>query len=186
MAVLGALAYDRIATTQTAFGPSGPGLNCKVSATTEHLGGCGGNLAIHLSGLGHPPLLLSITGSDDARYQTALRAKLVDLAGVLRDTHGSCATAYILSDPDHQQFTAFHSGPDVAVTVWDEHLAAMTAQLESCRLLLCAPFPPDLMLGTMAFIHQHNPSALVVWCLGNLPTRWMPPCSPHAQNMPIG
>ena len=166
VAVLGALAYDRIATTQTAFGPGGPGLNCKVSATTEHLGGCGGNLAFHLSGLGHPPLLLSITGSDDARYQTALRAKLVDLAGVLRDTRGSCATAYILSDPDHQQFTAFHSGPDVAVTVWDEHLAAMTAQLASCRLLLCAPFPPDLMLGTMAFIHQHNPSALVVWCPG--------------------
>ena len=105
VAVLGALAYDRIATTQTAFGPGGPGLNCKVSATTEHLGGCGGNLAFHLSGLGHPPLLLSITGSDDARYQTALRAKLVDLTGVLRDTRARCATAYILSDPNHQQFT---------------------------------------------------------------------------------
>ena len=114
VAVLGALAYDRIATTQTAFGPAGPGLNYKVSAPNEHLGGCGGNLAFHLSGLGHPPLLLSVTGSDDARYQTALRAKLVDLTGVLRDTRARCATAYILSDPNDQQFTAFHSGPDVA------------------------------------------------------------------------
>ena len=78
-----------------------------------------------------PTTVIEHYGSDDTRYQTALRAKLVDLAGVLRDTRGVCATAYILSDPDHQQFTAFHSGPDVAVTAWDEHLAAMTAQLVS-------------------------------------------------------
>jgi sugar/nucleoside kinase (ribokinase family) len=60
----------------------------------------------------------------------------------------------------------------------------MTAQLESCRLLLCAPFPPDLMLGTMAFIHQHNPSALVVWCPGQftdqMDTAMLTACAKYA------
>ena len=166
VAVLGALAYDRIATTQTPFGPDGPGLNCKVSATTEHMGGCGGNLAYHLGGLQQSTLLLSVSGSDDIRYQAALRSYGADLCGLYKDTNASCATAYILTDPQGQQFTAFHSGPEVAPAVWVQHLESIGSKLTDCRLLLCAPFPPELMRGTMAFMHEHNPSALVVWAPG--------------------
>ena len=166
VAVLGALAYDRIATTQTPFEPNGPGLNCKVSATTEHLGGCGGNLAYHLSGLQQSTLLISASGSDDIRYQAALQSYGADLCGLYRDTNASCATAYIITDPQGQQFTAFHSGPEVTPAVWVQHLESVGSKLIDCKLLLCAPFPPELMLGTMAFMREHNPSALVVWAPG--------------------
>ena len=166
VAVLGALAYDRIATTQTAFGPGGPGLNCKVSATTEHLGGCGGNLVYHLDGMQKSTLLLGVSGHDDARYQAALRVSAVDLSGLYRDTSANCATAYILTDPQGQQFTAFHSGPEIKHDVWVQHLESVESKLTDCRLLLCAPFPPELMLGTMALMHEHNPTALIVWCPG--------------------
>jgi sugar/nucleoside kinase (ribokinase family) len=166
VAVLGALAYDRIATSRTAFGPDGPNLNCKVSATTEHLGGCGGNLVYHLDGMQKSTLLLSISGHDDARYQAALRASAVDLSGLYRDTGASCATAYIITDPQGQQFTAFHSGPEILPTAWTQHLESIKSRLIDYALLLCAPFPAELTLSTMAFMHRHNPTALIVWCPG--------------------
>lgn len=58
IAILGALAYDRIATTKRPFGASGPGLNSKVSASSEHFGGCGGNIVYHLAQLQQPALLV--------------------------------------------------------------------------------------------------------------------------------
>lgn len=166
IAVLGALAYDHITTTQTPFGGSGPGLNCKVSGTTEHLGGCGGNLVHHLAALQHSPLLLSVSGIDHARYQTALGMQNLDLAGIYHDRNAHCASAYIISDPNGQQFTAFHSGPEVLPATWVRHLGSIKSKLAHCRLMLCAPFPPELMLHTMNFVHEHNPTALVIWCPG--------------------
>ena len=72
LAVLGALAYDRIATTQRPFGQAGPGLNSKVSKSSEHFGGCGGNVVYQLAQLNQPSLLLSISGYDDAPYRELL------------------------------------------------------------------------------------------------------------------
>ena len=184
VAVLGALAYDRIATTQTAFSHGGPGLNCKVSATTEHLGGCGGNLVYHLDGMRKSTLLLGVSGHDDARYQAALSASAVDLSGLYRDTIASCATAYILTDPQGQQFTAFHSGPEVLPAAWIQHLESIKSRLTDLPLLLCAPFPAELTLGTMAFMHRHNPTALIVWCPGQftdqMNARMLNACSAYA------
>jgi sugar/nucleoside kinase (ribokinase family) len=111
-------------------------------------------------------LLLSISGHDDARYQAALRASAVDLSGLYRDTGASCATAYIITDPQGQQFTAFHSGPEILPTAWTQHLESIKSRLIDYALLLCAPFPAELTLSTMAFMHRHNPTALIVWCPG--------------------
>ena len=166
IAVLGALAYDRIATTQRPFGPAGPGLNSKVSKSSEHFGGCGGNVVYQLAQLNQPSLLLSISGYDDAPYRELLATQPLIDHGIYRDTSAPCANAFILSDPRGTQFTAFQSGPTVTDQAWTKHLTALQSQLADCSMLLCAPFPPELMRATMAFTHKHNPRTLVIWCPG--------------------
>lgn len=166
IAILGALAYDRIATTKRPFGASGPGLNSKVSASSEHFGGCGGNIVYHLAQLQQPALLLSVSGNDDQPYRAQLAAHRADLSGVYRDSHAPCANAFILSDPNGRQFTAFQPGPQIDVATWREHLEGLQTKLSRCPLLLCAPFPPELMRATMAFTCEYAPQALVIWCPG--------------------
>ena len=166
IAVLGALAYDRIATTQRPFGPTGPGLNSKVSESSEHFGGCGGNVVYQLAQLEQASLLLSISGHDDTPYRELLATQPSIDHGIYHDSFAPCANAFILSDPNGTQFTAFESGPAVTEQVWNQHLEQLALQLAECSLLLCAPFPPELMCATMAFIHQYNPRTLVIWCPG--------------------
>ena len=166
IAVLGALAYDRIATTERPFGASGPGLNSKVSQSYERFGGCGGNIVHHLAQLQQQTLLLSISGMDDSPYRALITARGPELCGIYRDAEHPCANAFILSDPNGNQFTAFQPGPQVTQQSWNNHLETMHAELAECALLLCAPFAPDLMLATMAFTQKCNPNTLVIWCPG--------------------
>jgi len=73
-------------------------------------GGCAGNVAYHLRGLGADPILLGAVGRDFDGY-----AEWLDRHGIRRDRirvleDEYTAQAFITTDLDDNQITAFHSG----------------------------------------------------------------------------
>lgn len=162
IAVMGALAYDQIATTDTVFGPGGPGLNCKVTAQQEYFGGCAGNIAYGL-GLQHiPSIVVSSAGGEDfRRYAQHLN---LDLGGILLVSGAQCARANIITDPNGRQFTAFAPGPSIDPDNWQVHLS--NQPLESVAVFVCAPFPAELMTLALTESRRRNPDILNVWVPG--------------------
>lgn len=73
-------------------------------------GGCAGNIAYNLRGLGSDPILLGTVGSDFGAY-----AEWLDRHGIRRDRvrvleDAYTAQAFITTDLDDNQIVAFHSG----------------------------------------------------------------------------
>ncbi|XOV81937.1 MAG: carbohydrate kinase family protein [bacterium] len=174
IAVVGALAYDQIATTSASLSGSRaaagahplPLLNCKVDTLTEAFGGCGGNIAYNLAHNGNcTPLLISVTGSaDDQKYTAHLDAYGISPAGLLRLENTLCARAIIITDRDGHQFTAFYPGKVPSKDVWLAHLRQLP--LHRCPVFVQAPYPPELMIASLRFAAtlDHNP--LKVCCPG--------------------
>jgi adenosine kinase len=176
IAVIGALAYDQIATTPASLTGSdrqsgtaaqtGTLLNCKIDTLTEAFGGCGGNIAYNLAHNGSTrPLLLSVTGTaDDQKYVEHLQALNISSAGLLRVDTAYCARAIIITDCDGHQFTAFFPGDVPSVERWCEHLRSLP--LSECPVLVQAPYPPDLMIASLEFAAQLPNKPLKICCPG--------------------
>jgi adenosine kinase len=81
-----------------------------VPTLRKSFGGCGANIAYHLRQLGDDPILLGTAGQDFAQY-----AAWLDRHGVRRDhvrelEDAWTAQAFITTDLDDNQITAFHPG----------------------------------------------------------------------------
>lgn len=76
----------------------------------REFGGCAGNIAYNLKLLGGTPLIMATLGEDSAPYQH--RLKQLDLSTQhVREIAGSfTAQAFITTDLDDNQITAFHPG----------------------------------------------------------------------------
>lgn len=170
--VVGAMSYDQIAQTEQPFLQNGPALNCKLINLTRHFGGCGGNIAFGITQLGPPPLLLSALGQiDAAAYQQHCAEHGIDQTGVLMFDEAHCARAMVFSDPLEQQFTAFFPGPVPVIADWQKHLASVQQDLQTARVMLCAPYPEALMRESLRTLRQMNPQALRLWCPGQYADR---------------
>jgi adenosine kinase len=76
----------------------------------REFGGCAGNIAYNLKLLGGEPLIMATVGDDSAPYMHRLKQLGLDAAHV-RDVPGSfTAQAFITTDLDDNQITAFHPG----------------------------------------------------------------------------
>ncbi len=76
----------------------------------REFGGCAGNIAYNLKLLGGQPLIMATIGDDSAPYMHRLKQLGLD-AGHVRDVPGSfTAQAFITTDLDDNQITAFHPG----------------------------------------------------------------------------
>lgn len=76
----------------------------------RNFGGCAGNIAYTLKKLGGEPLPVATVGADFEDYASHLDALDIDLRYVRRlDDHWT-AQAYITTDVDDNQITAFHPG----------------------------------------------------------------------------
>ncbi|MEE4297727.1 MAG: carbohydrate kinase family protein [Wenzhouxiangella sp.] len=73
-------------------------------------GGCAGNIAYTLKKMGAEPLPLATVGSDFDDYERHFNHLDIDLAHVLRLDDFWTAQAYITTDVDDNQITAFHPG----------------------------------------------------------------------------
>ena len=76
----------------------------------REFGGCAGNIAYNLKLLGGEPLIMATIGDDSAPYLHRLKQLGLDARHV-RDVPGSfTAQAFITTDLDDNQITAFHPG----------------------------------------------------------------------------
>ena len=76
----------------------------------REFGGCAGNIAYNLKLLGGEPLMMATIGDDSAPYLHRLKQLGLD-AGHVREVAGTfTAQAFITTDLDDNQITAFHPG----------------------------------------------------------------------------
>ena len=81
-----------------------------VSRMRLDFGGCAGNIAYNLKLLGAHPRICAGVGQDGQRYYTHLHAHDIDTSGLALYEETYTAQAYITTDQDNNQITAFHPG----------------------------------------------------------------------------
>ena len=76
----------------------------------REFGGCAGNIAYSLKLLGGEPLIMATIGDDSAPYLHRLRQLGLDASHVTHVPDSFTAQAFITTDLDDNQITAFHPG----------------------------------------------------------------------------
>ena len=88
--------------------------NCSVSFQISDMrrewGGCAGNIAYNLRALGGDPVVMGTLGTDGGSYRERLRALGIAIDGVRVIDDAYTAQAFIITDHDDNQITAFHPG----------------------------------------------------------------------------
>jgi len=115
-----------------------------VPTLRREFGGCAGNIAYTLKGLGGTPVVLAALGNDGADYLARLATLGIatDSLRISKDTY--TAQAIIITDADNNQITAFHPG-----AMQEAHLAGLPARSD-IRLALIGPDGRDAMLRRAA------------------------------------
>jgi adenosine kinase len=81
-----------------------------VGEMRREWGGCAGNIAYNLKGLGGDAAILATLGRDGEDYRARLTGLGVDTTGVRTLADAYTAQAFIITDLDDNQITAFHPG----------------------------------------------------------------------------
>ena len=105
-----------------------------VPELRREFGGCAGNIAYNLKMLGEEPLMMATVGQDFGPYRLWLEqcAIRVDYVKVLDDQY--TAQAYITTDEDDNQITAFHPG-----AMNEAHVNAIAAVDERIQVGIVSP-----------------------------------------------
>jgi adenosine kinase len=82
----------------------------QIGEMRREWGGCAGNIAYSLQGLGGKPVVMATVGDDGAPYRERLAALGLPLEGVRTVAGTYTAQAFIITDLDDNQITAFHPG----------------------------------------------------------------------------
>jgi len=115
--ICGSLAYDTIMVFPDLFArhilPEQThmlSVSFQIAEMRRQWGGCAGNIAYSLKGLGGEPVVMATIGDDGAPYRERL-AELAIARDGLRTVAGTyTAQAFIITDLDDNQITAFHPG----------------------------------------------------------------------------
>jgi adenosine kinase len=81
-----------------------------VPSLRREFGGCAGNIAYALKGLGGTPLVMATVGADGADYVARLKKMGVSTEFIKEVSESYTAQAMIMTDRDNNQITAFHPG----------------------------------------------------------------------------
>jgi adenosine kinase len=115
--VCGSLAYDIIMVFPDRFArhilPDQThmlSVSFQVGEMRREWGGCAGNIAYNLQAIGGAPAILGTLGEDGDAYQARLQGLGMDVSGVRRIAGTYTAQAFIITDLDDNQITAFHPG----------------------------------------------------------------------------
>ena len=73
-------------------------------------GGCAGNIAYNLRGIGGEPVVMATVGDDGVDYRERLASLGIGIDGVRHVPGAYTAQAFIITDLDDNQITAFHPG----------------------------------------------------------------------------
>ncbi len=145
--ICGSLAYDTIMVFPDRFGRhilADQAHMLSVSFTVGEMrrewGGCAGNIAYNLQAIGGAPVVMATLGDDGRDYRNRLSALGIGTEGV-RDVPGAfTAQAFIITDLDDNQITAFH--PGAMTRSHDNHVA----DVPGVRWGIIAPDGRDGML----------------------------------------
>jgi adenosine kinase len=107
----------------------------------REFGGCAGNIAYNLKCLGGEPVMMAAVGDDDPPYRTRFAELGLDASHVRTMPGTFTAQAFITTDLDDNQITAFHPGAMVRSHEIDVGAA------HDIRLGIIAPDGRDGMLA---------------------------------------
>jgi adenosine kinase len=82
----------------------------QITEMRREWGGCAGNIAYNLKGLGGDPVVMATVGDDGGAYVERLSSFGIATDAVRTVTGTFTAQAYIITDLDDNQITAFHPG----------------------------------------------------------------------------
>lgn len=145
--VCGSLAFDSIATFSGRFADQIMpnqlhvlNVSFLVPSLRREFGGCAGNIAYNLARLGGEPVVLAAVGSDGDEYLARLRSWGTTTEHVRTVGDSFTAQAFIITDLDNNQITAFHPG---AMQSAHQTPVPISADI---RLAIIAPDGRDAML----------------------------------------
>lgn len=115
--ICGSIAYDTIMSFHDRFSNSilpdqlhNLNVAFLVPAMRREFGGCAGNIAYNLKMLGGDPLIMATIGSDGAPYLERLAGLGISCRYITTIKQAFTAQAFITTDQDKNQITAFHPG----------------------------------------------------------------------------
>jgi adenosine kinase len=115
--ICGSLAYDTIMVFPDRFArhilPDQVhvlSVSFQIGEMRREWGGCAGNIAYTLKGLGGEPVVMATLGDDGAPYRERLASLGIAGDGVRTVAGTYTAQAFIITDLDDNQITAFHPG----------------------------------------------------------------------------
>lgn len=111
-----------------------------VPALRREFGGCAGNIAYNLKLLGGDPLIMATIGQDGGPYLARLAKQTISVRCIREIADAFTAQAFITTDADNNQITAFHPG---AMTV-SHHINV--AEAGAVKVAIIAPDGRDGML----------------------------------------
>ena len=111
-----------------------------VPTLRREFGGCAGNIAYNLAALGGEPVVVAAVGIDGDDYVARLRSWGATTAHVRTVADAYTAQAFIITDRDNNQITAFHPG----AMQWAHETALPRG--DSFRIAIIAPDGREAML----------------------------------------
>ena len=145
--VCGSLAFDSIATFGGRFADQilpkqlhVLNVSFLVPTLRREFGGCAGNIAYNLAALGGEPVVVAAVGSDGDDYLARLRSWGATTEHVRAVADAFTAQAFIITDLDNNQITAFHPG-----AMQRAHETAVPARAD-VRIAIVAPDGRSAML----------------------------------------
>lgn len=111
-----------------------------VPTLRREFGGCAGNIAYTLAGLGADAAIVAALGNDGDSYLARMQSLGIDTTQVLRVADTYTAQAMIITDADNNQITAFHPG-----AMQHAHDTGLPARAD-IQLALIGPDGRDAML----------------------------------------
>jgi adenosine kinase len=121
-----------------------------VPEMRREFGGCAGNISYNLKLLGGEPLPMATVGSDAQPYLERLESLAISRRFVRQVAASYTAQAFITTDMDDNQITAFHPG-----AMSQSHLNAVPGD-GSVRLAIVAPDGRDGMLQHAQQLSDHG------------------------------
>ncbi|HEY2188337.1 MAG TPA: carbohydrate kinase family protein [Caldimonas sp.] len=145
--VCGSLAYDSIANFGGRFADQilpnqlhVLNVSFLVPTLRREFGGCAGNIAYNLAALGGDPVVVAALGVDGDDYRARLQSWSATTAHVRTVHEAYTAQAFIITDRDNNQITAFHPG----AMQWAHETAVPAAT--DVRIAIIAPDGRSAML----------------------------------------
>jgi adenosine kinase len=127
--ICGSLAYDTIMVFPDHFArhilPDQAqvlSVSFQIGEMRREWGGCAGNIAYNLQAIGGDPVVMATVGDDGIEYKERLAALGIGVDGVRHVPGAYTGQAFIITDLDDNQITAFHPGAmnySHQTRVWD-------------------------------------------------------------------